>query len=288
MSDLNLKERRKLEEFLEANDWFATHKELNYLFSKYDLAAYDLDPVLVDENVGTKRDRLRAFWDHWPNIVVSKLMLELIDLAYTLPIPLVPGTSEENEETPLISEIRVKNNDYDGYDFCKRMLLRLKARHSSDEEVQLSQTFFDNQQREILADLDGACLCIHACTYFFGQRELADKILEKYDQGVSVELILQDNEYNRKLQESHWNRLPSVLWWYPETDGINHHKMLIIDGQAVWHGSYNFTWSAENRNREEYTRDSNNEKVRQFAEEYVKIKKYIQQEQNVRSQIDIE
>ena len=59
-------------------------------------------------------------------------------------------------------------------------------------------------------------------------------------------------------------------------------------GQTVWHGSYNYTWKAENKNREEYTRDSNNEKVRQFAEEFVNIKKYIQQELNVRSQLDIE
>ena len=98
----------------------------------------------------------------------------------------------------------------------------------------------------------------------FGEKRLANKLLEKYREGLTVMLILQESEYNRRLQESHWRHMPCSVWWYPETDdGINHHKFCIVDGQILWRGSFNFTRRASNKNQEEFTKDRNLPNVRQ-------------------------
>ena len=121
--------------------------------------------------------------------------------------------------------------------------------------------------------------------YFFTDYKIANKILEKYREGLAVEIILQDCEANRReeLQKSYWNKLPSILWWYPETDGgICHHKFCIIDSRVVWHGSFNFTPTAATKNKEEYTSDRNFESIDKFADEFKRIKKYLLEEQRMR------
>ena len=93
-------------------------------------------------------------------------------------------------------------------------------------------------------------------------------------------IILQEDEYNRRLQESHWRHMPCSVWWFPKTDGggINHHKFCIVDGQILWHGSFNFTWSAANRNQEEFTRDRNLASVTRFSEEFTRLRRVIDEE----------
>lgn len=121
--------------------------------------------------------------------------------------------------------------------------------------------------------------------YFFTEWDLARKLLEKYQEGLTIMLIVQDNEYNRKLEKDYWSKMPCSVWWFPESDGINHHKFTIVDGQILWHGSMNFTLKATTVNQEEFTRDKNLAKVNQFAKEFTRLRKVIDEERRIRSQL---
>ena len=263
MADLSTNEARTLEVFFRRgrpNNWFATHAELGALFTKYELSKFGY----VEEE-GTKTERMRVVWKVCPNHVVSKLLLELLDIGFAEQV-------EPSEEWLA------------GYEVCKGILQGLPFKGDEEPEIELARSYFQNQKELVLKDWSDANLGIWICQYRFGDRQLADKLLEKYRQGLTVMLILQEDEYNRRLQGSHWQHMPCSVWWFPKTDGsgINHHKFCIVDGQILWHGSFNFTWSAANINQEEFTRDCNLAQVRKFSEEFTRLRRVIDEEERVR------
>ena len=266
MADLSINEARTLEVFFRSgrpNNWFATHAELGALFTKYELRKFGY----VEEE-GTKTERMRVVWKVCPNHVVSKLLLELLDIGFAEQV-------EPSEEWLA------------GYEVCKGILQGLPFKGDEEPEIELARSYFQNQKESVLKDWSDANLGIWICQYRFGDRQLADKLLEKYRQGLTVMLILQEGEYNRRLQESHWQHMPCSVWWFPKTDGggINHHKFCIVDGQILWHGSFNFTWSAANRNQEEFTRDRNLSQVRKFSEEFTRLRRVIDEEQRLQKEL---
>lgn len=268
MVDLTAAEKKTLEGFFGAgnttSNWFATHRDLDDLFTQYKLDQFDIEI----EPGGSKRDRIRAVWSACPNAVVSKFMLELLQIGY----------SEEVDPSP---DWLAK------YEECKGILESLRFRNGDAPEIELAKSFFQNQKELVLKDWDEADLGIWICQYLFMDRQLADKLLEKYRQGLTVMLILQDEEMNHRLQKTHWDKMPCSVWWFPKTNGggINHHKFCIVDGQILWHGSFNFTWRAANKNQEEFTRDPNPQKVKQFAAEFTRLRKVIDEEERVRRAI---
>ncbi len=266
MADISLQEIHKLADFMRPRNWFLSHGDLNIMFEQYQLEKYELDPALVKESVGSKYVRITKFCTTWPNLVVSKFLLELLDC------------SKQYE----LSEEEIAKLEH-----CKQIARSLRHK-SQGGEVTLASPYFENIREQILTDLGNAKQVIWICMYLFTDYKIATKVLEKYQEGLSVELILQEDEKNRReeLQTRFWNKIPSILWWYPKTKGIHHQKFCIIDGKRVWHGSFNFTFSAATKNKENFTSDDNPEIVGQFADEFKKIKLYIQEERRVRGQIE--
>lgn len=273
MSGLSLEEKRALEGFFHPQGWFVSQKDLADLFAGHKLHQYDIDPDILNYREAyyppTKADRIQAVWNACPNDVVAKLLLEILEIGF-----------HQYEAEPPAEWIA-------GYENCKNILTSLQYRGDGELSPQLAASYFQNQKELVLKDWSDATLGIWICQYIFKDRQLANKLLEKYRQGLTVMLILQDSDYNRELQESHWDKMPCSVWWFPKTDGgINHHKFCIVDGQILWHGSFNFTWSAANKNQEEFTRDPNPQKVREFAAEFTRLRRVIDEEERVRREMN--
>ena len=266
MSDLKFQEIKKIHTFLGSRGYFMSHRELDTIFKQHQLDKYDdLDPNLVAYEVGSKRDRLDAFFTNWPNLVVSSFLLELLD--------------------EVIKKEELNDAEIAELEECKQIALNLRHRTDDQGNPTLPSPYFENIRESVLADLDKAKQAIWICMYCFTDYKIARKVLEKYREGVAVEIILQDGEINKRdeLVKNFWEKLPSVLWWYPETDGGRmHHKFCIIDSRVVWHGSFNFTPTAATKNKEEYTSDRNFESIDKFADEFKKIKKYLLEEKRMR------
>ncbi|WP_413440217.1 phospholipase D-like domain-containing protein [Synechococcus sp. MIT S1220] len=264
MADLNWLEQRRIEEFFSSNDWFATHNNLTELFRTYKQDQHDF----LDD--GSKRDRIRSMLINCPNLVAASILLDLLENGC------------------------VKNKIYpwdwmNDYKECKKILESLKLRDEGPPQVELAKTHFQKQKESLLKDWNDANLGIWISMYLFNDQDLADKLLIKYQEGLTIMLILQEDEQNHKLQESHWDKMPCSVWWYQNKmhgrGGINHRKFCIIDGQILWHGSYNFTWSASNLNEEEFTRNTNIPNVREFSEEFTRLRHKIDEEGRARKLI---
>lgn len=92
---------------------------------------------------------------------------------------------------------------------------------------------------------------IHFLAYSFTSDELADAMLERFRSGVEVRGVMDaqqatsniGTEYPRLVDSGLPVRLDGIA-------GLMHHKVIIIDGEIVVTGSYNFSASAENNNDE--------------------------------------
>ncbi len=261
MADLTWLEKRRIEQFFSSNDWFATHADLHELFNSYKLNQYDIEK----EDIGSKRERIRTVWDSCPNTVAASILLELLEIGRLQHRDSIMPYEWEND-----------------FSECKAILESLKFRDEGAPEIELSKHYFQNQKEFLLKDWTEANLGIWICQYLFIDPELADKLLMKYQEGLTVMLILQDDEKNHRLQKSHWDKMPCSVWWYPKRiqgRGVNHHKFCIVDGQVLWHGSFNFTYAASNLNEEAFTRDANLENVREFSAEFTRLRCKIDEEE---------
>ena len=91
---------------------------------------------------------------------------------------------------------------------------------------------------------------VHVMVYGFTLDDLSEALIEAKGRGVEVRVVIEresaywsGSEYERLLRAGVDVRLDGN----PHT---MHHKVVVIDGKIVITGSYNWTWSAENRNDE--------------------------------------
>jgi len=96
----------------------------------------------------------------------------------------------------------------------------------------------------------GAGRSIHVMVYSFTLDGLSEALIEARRRGVDVKVVIEaDNafskgsEYQRLLEAGVEVRLDGNPY-------LMHHKVMIVDGEVVVTGSYNWSWSAENRNDE--------------------------------------
>lgn len=248
---LSNEDRRRLSEFFFAIDWFKKDSELFDFFKSFRLTTDDIVRLANDyKSTQYELSKWKTAFIDASDTVAARALLELFNTF----------------ETDAASKKLL-----DTYKECKEILEKRCMDWSPD--ICVAETYFERQKELLLKDWDTANLGIWVSQYSFGDEQLADKLLEKYRQGLTIMLILQEDGYNRQLQESHWKHMPCSVWWYPQTrEGINHHKFCVIDGQVLWHGSFNFTWSASNRNQEEFTRDINPPMIRKFAGEFTRIR----------------
>ena len=91
---------------------------------------------------------------------------------------------------------------------------------------------------------------VHVMVYGFTLDDLSEALIEAEGRGVEVKVVIEresaywsGSEYERLLSAGVDVRLDGN----PHT---MHHKVVVIDGKIVITGSYNWTWSAENKNDE--------------------------------------
>lgn len=111
---------------------------------------------------------------------------------------------------------------------------------------------FDNIRNQILEELDNATDRIIVAVYWFTNQTLFNKLMDKVCDGLKVELIIH-NDYinNRDSGLSFQNFIDNGgEFYFSDTFNPMHNKFCIIDNKVLINGSYNWTYYAEDRNRE--------------------------------------
>jgi phosphatidylserine/phosphatidylglycerophosphate/cardiolipin synthase-like enzyme len=134
----------------------------------------------------------------------------------------------------------------------------------------VNQAHFEDIQNKILTALDRAKVSIRVVMAWFTNEILFEKLLEKYGEGLDVEIAMYDDGVNRKHGVD-INRLPHKMIKRGKRGGLMHDKFCIVDNQIVVTGSYNWTNNAEFRNDENITVEHDPEQATRFSIEYRRL-----------------
>lgn len=141
------------------------------------------------------------------------------------------------------------------------------------EEVS-QEVLFENIQRQIIEEIRAAKYVIWIAMAWFTDPVLYQELLKKKREGLTIEIVLDDNTRNRNAEFvlendfcTHWVTIESLY------KNIMHDKFCIIDLYTVIHGTFNWT-KAANYNKETISIDRNRATAESFADEFMKLKKH--------------
>ena len=131
---------------------------------------------------------------------------------------------------------------------------------------------FKQIQSQILSELDKARFVIYVAVAWFTDPVLFEKLLEKRDQGVIVQILIIDDEINAGAGlpfkgNFFFRRIPPTGYF----KNIQHHKFCVIDLETVINGSYNWTTKAK-FNEENITVSADRELAKSFAQRFIDIR----------------
>ena len=111
-------------------------------------------------------------------------------------------------------------------------------------------SLYDNPQKEIIKNINQAEAFINIAMYIFTDREIALPLAKARERGVKVRLYLDKDQVDYKYSQSRLLVQKGIKVRISTNNYIMHHKFAIIDNRILLTGSYNWTFSANNRNDE--------------------------------------
>ncbi|MGO9120486.1 MAG: phospholipase D family protein [Desulfomonilaceae bacterium] len=124
----------------------------------------------------------------------------------------------------------------------------------------------------IVAEIDKAKSSVLLQAYSFTSTPITKALIDAHKRGVKVEAIFDKSQRNRRCTSDLINA--GIPTYIDNQRGKAHSKILIIDGATVITGSFNFTKSAENINRENLIILKSRDLARLYAENWKKQKEY--------------
>jgi len=136
------------------------------------------------------------------------------------------------------------------------------------------QSYFKNIRAELLEKIRNTDNSIVIAVYWFTNWELFNALLEKLREGVSVVLIIHNDFINNRESGLPFQEFIDNGGKFYFSDGNNpmHNKFCIIDQSVLINGSYNWTYFAEEKNRENIlVIEDENEVINSFSNEFQRL-----------------
>jgi phosphatidylserine/phosphatidylglycerophosphate/cardiolipin synthase-like enzyme len=102
----------------------------------------------------------------------------------------------------------------------------------------------------IIRELDEARTSILVQAYNFSSAPIAKALLNCHKRGVKVEAILDKSQKKQKYSSATFLLNAGIQVRIDSAHPIAHNKVMVIDGETVITGSFNFTRQAEEKNAE--------------------------------------
>lgn len=114
------------------------------------------------------------------------------------------------------------------------------------------KVYFDEIRQQILTELDNAQEKIVVAVYWFTNKTLFQRLIDKVEAGLNVELIIHNDYINNREAGLPFQEFidKGGEFYFSSTLNPMHNKFCVIDNKVLINGSYNWTYYAEDRNRE--------------------------------------
>ena len=127
----------------------------------------------------------------------------------------------------------------------------------------------------LLKEIKAAEESIHFMAFSFTHDKLGEAMREQFKSGISVDGIFDANQKKSNKGYSEYDSMDKagLSVRLDNEPGAMHHKVIIIDGETVITGSYNFSKNAETRNSENVLIIKGNKEIAQaYLDEFNRLK----------------
>ena|SRR5690554_470184 len=124
-------------------------------------------------------------------------------------------------------------------------------------------SYFDQIRYNIIKHISNAKEEILVAVYWFTNQELFDLLIEKLQFGIKVELIIHNDFINNRESGLPFQAFidNGGKFYFSDNKNPMHNKFCVIDRSILINGSYNWTYFAEVKNRENILIIQNEDKV---------------------------
>ncbi len=102
----------------------------------------------------------------------------------------------------------------------------------------------------VVRELNGARRAVRVQAYSFTSQPIAKALLEAKKRGVDVEIVVDKSQRSERYTEADFTANQGIPTFVDDGHAIAHNKIILIDGETILTGSFNFTKAAEERNAE--------------------------------------
>ena len=130
------------------------------------------------------------------------------------------------------------------------IILSITISISTLAKTEIYFSLYDNPQKEIIKNINQAEAFINIAMYIFTDKEIAIPLSKARERGVKVRVYLDQDQVDYKYSQSRFLVQKGIKARISTNNYIMHNKFAIIDNRILLTGSYNWTFSANNRNDE--------------------------------------
>ena len=139
--------------------------------------------------------------------------------------------------------------------------------HKHNEKISCKFSILHECSQYIVNEIDRAEESIEFCIYIFTDRDISKALIRASERGVKVRGVIEkknDNKQSKILKNKKIVKLKG-------SEGLMHHKFLIIDKKTLLTGSYNYTYSADNKNDENFLTIKDKNIIAQYYQEFLRL-----------------
>ena len=151
------------------------------------------------------------------------------------------------------------------------LILSVTISISTLAKIEVYFSLSDNPQKEIIQNINRAQASINIAMYIFTDREIALPLVKAQERGVKVRLYLDKDQVEYQYSQSRFLVQKGIKTRVSSNKYIMHNKFAIIDNRLLLTGSYNWTFSANNRNDENLMVIDDPEIIEIFQNQFVNL-----------------
>lgn len=129
----------------------------------------------------------------------------------------------------------------------------------------------DDVSREVEAEIEAAKTSIDFLAFSFTSRDLAEAMARRQRAGVRVRGVFDTQQAGSKYSQDEYLAQKGAAVYMDSAPHAMHHKVIVVDGQTVVTGSYNFSKSAEEKNDENVVIIHSAEIAKEYEREFEKL-----------------
>ena len=151
------------------------------------------------------------------------------------------------------------------------LLLSITISISTLAKTEVYFSLSDNPQKVIIKNINQAQASINIAMYIFTDREIALPLVKAHERGVKVRLYLDQDQVDYQYSQSRFLVQRGIKTRISYNNYIMHNKFAVIDNRILLSGSYNWTFSANNRNDENLMVIDDPEIIEIFQNQFVNL-----------------